>query len=471
MYRGLFRFGRSALNCGRRTNFQTKKRLLSYNSSTKAAQLLVNVPETLVTTIDNGFRIASENTKMATATVGIWIDAGSRYENDQNNGVAHFLEHMAFKGTSKRSQVELELEVENMGAHLNAYTSREQTVYYAKCFSKDIEHFVEMLSDILRNSLLREAEIDRERDVILREMEEVERNLQEFVFDHLHAGVYRGTSLARTILGPVENIKSMQRKDLVAFIEEQYRGERMILAGAGGVDHEYLVKLGKKYFGDLKTVNKDFVMEPGRFSESFQELKDDRMEMVYGALAVEGCSWTHPDNIPLMVANTIIGQWDRTHGTGINTSSKLAESLGLDANVQSFQAFNTCYKDTGLVGLYFVCEEKGCKAVVDGITRQWKELCDTISEKDVERGKRSLLTNMLLMLDGSTPICEDIGRQLLCYGRRLPVYELEARINAINADTIRDVSSRVFRNRPFAYTVVGRTSQWPSPEYIASRLK
>uniref|UniRef100_A0A0N4VCX3 Mitochondrial-processing peptidase subunit beta n=1 Tax=Enterobius vermicularis TaxID=51028 RepID=A0A0N4VCX3_ENTVE len=379
-------------------NFQ--KRLLHQERNVKP-KVVVNVPETFVTTIDNGFRIASENTKMATATVGIWIDAGSRYENDRNNGVAHFLEHMAFKGTSKRSQMELELEVENMGAHLNAYTSREQTVYYAKCFSKDIEHFVEMLSDILRNSLLRKAEIERERDVILREMEEVERNLQEFVFDHLHAGVYRGTSLARTILGPVENIRSLQREDLIAYIEEQYRGERMVLAGAGGVDHEYLVELGKKYFGDLKTVNKNF------------ELKDDRMEMVYGALAVEGCSWTHPDNIPLMVANTIIGQWDRTHGTGINTPSKLAESLGVNANVQSFQAFNTCYKDTGLVGLYFVCEEGGCKAVVDGVTKQWS-LCESISEKDVERGKRSLLTNMLLMLDGSTPICEDIGRFYLC---------------------------------------------------------
>uniref|UniRef100_A0A0N5A9C5 Mitochondrial-processing peptidase subunit beta n=1 Tax=Syphacia muris TaxID=451379 RepID=A0A0N5A9C5_9BILA len=384
--------------------------------------LVVNVPETLVTTIGNGFRVASENTKIATATVGIWIDAGSRYENDKNNGVAHFLEHMAFKGTTKRSQLELELEVENMGAHLNAYTSREQTVYYAKCFSKDIEHFVEMLSDILRNSLLRKAEIERERDVILREMEEVERNLQEYVFDHLHAGVFKGTPLARTILGPVENIRSLQREDLVAYIGKQYRGERMILAGAGGVEHDHLVELGKKYFGDLKTVDKDLAMESGPFK---QKLNDDRMEMVYGALAVEGCSWTDPDNIPLMVANTIVGQWDRTHGTGINTPSKLAELLGLNANVQSFQAFNTCYKDTGLVGLYFVCEEAGCKAVVDAVTQQWLELCENISEKDVERGKRSLLTNMLLMLDGSTPICEDIGRLVHVFQYIFFVVELQ----------------------------------------------
>lgn len=127
--------------------------------------------------------------------LGLWIDAGSRYESDRNNGVAHFLEHMAFKGTAKRSQTDLELEVENMGAHLNAYTSREQTVFYAKCLSKDISKAVEIIADIVQNSKLGEGEIERERGVILREMQEVESNLQEVVFDHLHATAYQGTPL------------------------------------------------------------------------------------------------------------------------------------------------------------------------------------------------------------------------------------------------------------------------------------
>merc|ERR1712004_870813 len=163
-------------------------------------QTLLNVPETKLTTLNNGLRIASENSGIPTATVGLWIDAGSRYENAKNNGVAHFLEHMAFKGTSKRSQMDIELEVENMGAHLNAYTSREQTVYYAKCFSKDLNRAVEILSDIIQNSTLGEQEIERERGVILREMQEVETNLQEVVFDYLHATAYQGTALGRTIL-------------------------------------------------------------------------------------------------------------------------------------------------------------------------------------------------------------------------------------------------------------------------------
>ena len=130
-----------------------------------------------------------------------------RYETARNNGVAHFLEHMAFKGTTTRDARALETEVENMGGHLNAYTSREQTVFYAKCLTEDVGRSVEILSDILLNSKLGEQEIERERHVILREMQEVEMDLQEVVFDHLHATAYQGTPLARTILGPTKNIK------------------------------------------------------------------------------------------------------------------------------------------------------------------------------------------------------------------------------------------------------------------------
>jgi mitochondrial-processing peptidase subunit beta len=147
-----------------------------------------------VTTLSNGLTVATESQSGAqTATVGVWIDAGSRAETDKTNGTAHFLEHMAFKGTNKRSQHALELEVENMGAHLNAYTSREQTVYYAKSFSKDVGASVDIISDILQNSKLDNAAIERERDVILREQQEVDKQTEEVVFDHLHSVAFQGT--------------------------------------------------------------------------------------------------------------------------------------------------------------------------------------------------------------------------------------------------------------------------------------
>lgn len=200
-----------------------------------------------------------------------------------------------------------------MGAHLNAYTSREQTVYYAKCLSKDVDKSVDILADIIQNSKFGEAEIERERSVILREMQEVETNLQEVVFDHLHSIAYQGTPLGLTILGPTENIKSIQRQDLVNYITDHYKGSRMVLAGAGGVDHDKLVKLAEQHLGNIRNdyngTDVAEVMPSGvRFTGSDIRIRDDDMPFIYGAMAVEGAGWDSPDNIPLMVANTVSRQ-------------------------------------------------------------------------------------------------------------------------------------------------------------------
>lgn len=187
-----------------------------------------------------------------TAAVGVWIDAGSRYENEKNNGAAHFLEHMAFKGTKNRTQRQLEIEIENMGGHLNAYTSREQTVYYAKVFKSDIPRAVEILADILQNSILDEGAITRERDVILREAIEVGKQYEEVILDELHSTAFQGTGLGRTILGPDDNIRKLSRQDLVDYISTHYTADRFVVAAAGAVDHKQLEELTDKYFGNLK---------------------------------------------------------------------------------------------------------------------------------------------------------------------------------------------------------------------------
>jgi mitochondrial-processing peptidase subunit beta len=212
---------------------------------------VTNAPVTEVTTANNGVRVASETAHGDTATVGVWIDAGSRYETGANNGAAHFLEHMAFKGTKTRSQTTLEKEIENMGGHLNAYTSREQTVYYAKVFKDDVPKAMEVLSDILMNSQLDEGAITRERDVILREMEEVNKQYEEVILDHLHETAFMGTGLGRTILGPEENIRNLTKADLEAYIKTHYTADRFVISAAGAVDHNQLCQLTEKHFGGL----------------------------------------------------------------------------------------------------------------------------------------------------------------------------------------------------------------------------
>ncbi|KAL7640147.1 UNVERIFIED_CONTAM: hypothetical protein RMT77_009561 [Armadillidium vulgare] len=447
-------------------------KLVGNKSLSTCEETLLNVPPTRLSLLNSGLRVATEDSGSPTATVGLWIDTGSRFETDDNNGVAHFLEHMAFKGTKKRSQTDLELEVENLGAHLNAYTSREQTVFYAKCFSQDVPRAVEILSDIIQNSKLGEPEIERERGVILREMQEVESNLQEVVFDHLHSVAFQGTPLGRTILGPTKNIKSLSRQDLVDYINLHYKAPRIVLAGAGGVEHDTLVQLAEEHFKGLAWQYDTPVpeMDICRFTGSEARIRDDNIPLAHIAIAFEGVGWADPDNIPLMVANTIIGSWDRTHGGGAHNASRLAQA-GVEGNLcHSFQSFNTCYKDTGLWGIYFVCDRHTIDEFVFQIHREWLHLCTKVTDSDVERAKNILRTNLLLQLDGTTPICEDIGRQMLCYGRRIPLHELDARIEAVNADIVRDACYRHIYDKCPAIAAVGPVEQLPDYNSIRSGL-
>ncbi|CAN0089556.1 unnamed protein product [Heterosigma akashiwo] len=186
---------------------------------------------------------------------------------------------MAFKGTRRRTQTALEVEIENMGAHLNAYTSREQTVYYAKVFNRDVPRALDILSDILTCSLLDHQAINRERDVILREMEEVNKQQEEVLLDHLHAAAFGMQGLGRTILGPEENIRALQRSDLEGFIKTHYTADRFVVAGAGALSHQETVELAQKFFGHLPPAEK---APPGAEPAVFRGAENRVVDMSQG---------------------------------------------------------------------------------------------------------------------------------------------------------------------------------------------
>ncbi|XP_065828961.1 mitochondrial-processing peptidase subunit beta-like [Oscarella lobularis] len=444
----------------RPTNLRAPPLRFAASTAYSFQQSLLNVPETKVSALDNGLRVASENSGIPTCTVGLWIDAGTRYETESTNGVAHFMEHMAFKGTTKRSQTQLELQVENMGAHLNAYTSREQTVYFAKCFTKDLPEVVNILADILQNPVLGKNEIEIERRVILREMQEVDTQMEEVVFDHLHATAFQGTPLSWTILGPTENINSITRENLSDYVKTHYHAPRMVLAAAGGVDHDVLMKLAEKEFGGMPGSHADVPkLEPCRFTGSEIRIRDDEMPLAHIAMAVEGVGWTHPDYLPLMVANTLVGQWDRSFGAGGNLGSKLAQDAAKGNLCHSYLSFNTCYTDTGLWGIYMVTDRTTIDDMIFCAQREWLRICNSVTEAEVERAKRQLKTQFLLQLDGSTAICEDIGRQLLTYSRRIPLPELDMRIEQIDAKVVKDVATRYIYDQCPAVVGLGPVEQ------------
>ncbi|KAJ4707343.1 Mitochondrial processing peptidase beta subunit [Melia azedarach] len=435
---------------------------------------ILSTPDTKITTLSNGLRVATESNLAAkTATVGVWIDAGSRFETEETNGTAHFLEHMIFKGTGRRTARELEEEIENMGGHLNAYTSREQTTYYAKVLDKDVNQALDILSDILQNSTFDEAKITRERDVILREMEEVEGQTEEVIFDHLHATAFQYTPLGRTILGPAQNIKTITKEHLQNYIRTHYTAPRMVIAASGAVKHEEVVEQVKKLFAKLSTdsttASQLVAKEPAIFTGSEVRIIDDDIPLAQFAVAFAGASWTDPDSIALMVMQAMLGSWNKSAVGGKHMGSELAQRVGINEIAESMMAFNTNYKDTGLFGVYAVAKPDCLDDLAYAIMYETTKLAYRVSEADVTRARNQLKSALLLHIDGTSPVAEDIGRQLLTYGRRIPFAELFARIDAVDASTIKRVANRFIYDRDIAIAAMGPIQGLPDYNWFRRR--
>ncbi|NP_001079714.1 ubiquinol-cytochrome c reductase core protein 1 L homeolog [Xenopus laevis] len=448
-------------------NLKRNRSVVSY------AQALQNIPETQLSTLDNGLRVASEESSQATCTVGVWIGAGSRYESDKNNGAGYFLEHLAFKGTKKRPQAALEQEVESLGAHLNAYTTREQTAIYIKAQSKDLPKAVEILADVVQNSSLEDSQIEKERQVILREMQEIDSNLQEVVFDYLHATAYQGTALGRTVVGPSENARNLNRADLVDYVNSNFKAPRMVLAAAGGVSHKELCDLAQRHFSGLSyEYEKDAVplLPPCRFTGSEIRARNDDLPLAHVAIAVEGPGWNSSDNISLLVANAIIGNYDVTYGGGKNLSSRVASVAAEHKLCQSYQTFNIRYSDTGLFGMHFVTDKHNIEDMLHIAQGEWMSLCTSVTDSEVAQAKNALKTALVAQLDGTTPVCEDIGRQILSYGQRVSLEELNARIDAVDAKKVSEICSKYLYDKCPAVAGVGPIEQIPDYNRIRSAM-
>lgn len=362
-----------------------------------------------------------------------------------------------FKGTNKRTQTDLEQEIESMGAELNAYTSPEQTVYYAKCFKADVPRAVEILADILQNSKLDEDAIEKEREVILRDIEKV--GMEEIIFDYLRWTGFQGTPLAQSIWGPTRNIKAFTKRDLEFHLKNQYTTDRMVLVGAGGVDHANLAELGEKHFKNTAANNTSSYPPYCRYTGSNMKVREDDMPNAHMALAVRSCGWTDPDHLPLMLAANIIGQYDRTSGGGITTSAPLAQKCAEFNQMHTYKSFQMTYRDTGLWGVYFTCDKMNITEAVGMIQHEWMFLCETVTDAEVERAKTQMRTQLLLNIEDTAYVSEEIGRSVLALGRRIPVHEFDKMLQEIDASTVRNVCAKYLYDQCPVQVGIGPTEQ------------
>lgn len=436
-------------------------------SSPQLKQDWVQFP-TDVTVLPNGIRVVTQKTNDETATVGLWIDSGSKYETAETNGTAHFLEHMIFKGTNKRSRTQLEQEIENIGGHLNAYTTRENTVFHGKVFKNDVKQMMEILGDVLQNSKLDQADIEAERQTILMERQDVYKDTKELVLDQLHASAFNESSLGFDILGSEENIKNIKREYLTNYIDQNYTTDRIVVVATGAVDHKEIVAEAEKLykFRAPKQYKNLLAAEKPFFNGKDWNYRRDDIPIAGIAIAWEGVPWTSPEAPVFMTMQSIIGEYTKNSSvfpdnmSGNKTAHSIANKMGVGA-AENYFAFNTHYQNTGLFGFYAECEEKAVEHVSGDLIFNTVALAYNTTEEEVFRAKLKLKSELFGSLESNTSLAEYLGRNMLAYGRNVSPAEFMQRIDDVDVEEVKRVAWNKIHDNEIAIATYGPTYALP----------
>lgn len=412
--------------------------------------------ETRLTTLPNGIRVISEAIpRVETLAFGAWVDVGARYEPAEVNGVAHLLEHMAFKGTATRSARAIAEEIEAVGGSLNAYTSREHTAYYARILAPDLPLACDLVADILQRSTVDEGELEKERQVVLQEIGQVRDTPDDLVFDLFQEAAYPDQPLGRPILGPEEVVGAMPRRALLDYMRRHYGPSRVVVAAAGKVEHERLVELSQQAFRDLPATDGE-PPAPGRYAGGERLERDDELEQVHLCIGVEAPGYLDPDYFALQVLTTALGG-----GMSSRLFQEARENRGL---CYSIGASGSAYADGGLLIVDAGTAAGSVPELCRVIEAETAALVASPTEAEVARARAQLKAGMLMALESCHAVCEDLARQLLCLGRRVPTAEVLAKIDAVDLAAIRRVGERLFRGRPTTRAAIGPLKKLPRLE-------
>ena len=413
-----------------------------------------------ITTLPNGFRIVTEDMPgLLSASAGIWVTAGGRHERAEQNGIAHFLEHMAFKGTERRSALRIAEEIEDVGGYINAYTSREMTAYYARVLAPDVGLALDVISDIVLNPVFNTDDIETERHVILQEIGQALDTPDDIIFDWLQEVSYPDQPFGRTILGPSERVQAFGRDDLRRFVGEHYGPDQMILAAAGRVDHEAIVAQAEAIFGALKPVG-NAALQPARFGGGERrEVKD--LEQVHFALAFEGPGYRAPDVYAAQVYATAMGG-----GMSSRLFQKIREERGL---CYSIFAQSGAYEDTGQITVYAGTSEDEIGDLVGLTVDELKRAADDMTEAEVNRARAQLKAGLLMGLESPSSRAERNARLLAIWGRVPDVAETVAKIDAVSTADVRAYGAGLVGAKA-AVALYGPVAHAPDLEAIRARL-
>ena len=397
--------------------------------------------------LKNGIRVVTEEIpSIESVSVGIWINAGSRNEKKIENGIAHFLEHMAFKGTEKRSALQIAEEIESVGGFINAYTSREITCYYAKVLKNHLPLAVDILSDIISNSTFHEQEIEIEKGVIIQEIGQMKDTPDDIIFELLQKEAFADSELGRSILGSVENINSFQRKNFINFIDNNYFAEKIVLCAAGNLKHKDLCKLALS-LQDIRELKKPKSKSKVLFKGGEKRVIKD-LEQAHFAVGFEAPNLKSPKLFAGKVFSVIMGG-----GMSSRLFQEIREKRGLCYSIGT--SFD-CYSDNGIFLSYAGTSGDKVKELSEVIATEFKDSITTINESEVERAKTQLRSSLLMGLENSSSRSERLARGLIIWDKIVEVQETISKIDSVSLEDVRDFGVEMFHNSCPAMALYGK---------------
>lgn len=414
-----------------------------------------------ITKLANGMTIVTDRLDtVETVSLGVWVQAGSRFETAANNGVSHLLEHMAFKGTAQRSARDIAEEIEAVGGQLNAFTSREITAFHATTLKDNVDVAIDIIGDILQNSVFDQQELEREREVVLQEIGQAFDAPDDIVFDHFQSTAFPEQPLGRPVLGPPEIVASMTRDTLMGYMGTHYTSPRMIFAAAGKLDHDVIVAMVEAQFSRVEA---GIVEQPAAALYRGGDIRETRdLEQVHFVLGFESAGFHDPDYYAIAVAaSTLAG------GMSSRLFQEIREKRGL---VYSIYGFNSAYSDGGLFGIYAGTSEEGLAELVPVLCDELIKSTSTIEEKELGRARAQMRTGIVMSLESTAARAEQIARQITVFDRVMPIEELIEKVEALSCADIERAISRLLSSDP-TVAAIGPVSRLPSYDDIANRLK
>jgi len=404
------------------------------------------------TILDNGMRIVSEEIEhVRSISIGIWVECGSRYEDAHTNGAAHFIEHMLFKGTERRTAFDIAATIDSVGGVMNAFTSKELTSFYIKIPDYHLALAIDLLADIFNHSRFDEEEITKEKSVVLQEISMLEDAPDDYIHDFFEANFWKNHHLGMQVLGTRERVESFSKDSLLEFFRSRYRGRNVVLTAAGHLKHEMLVELVGKAFGDMGGHTERTTFFPPAVSSNIAVLEKDleQVHMMIGTLAPSSLSENRHASF---LMNAVLGG-----SMSSRLFQEIREKRGLAYAIHSYL---TPYIDTGMLAVYVGTGKGEVREVLGLILDELMRMAgQPLTTKELAGAKELIKGNFLLSMESTDNRMTRLAKNEICYGRHVPPEDVVTKIDAVNYEDVQELAQEMFNPSTISIAAIGPVSE------------